>query len=250
MPLMVNTPTFTHAKLAALLFKDADLSAYFNALDADRTIEAADVSAFGTLDKAYIPGMAEGKLSASGFFDGSLKAVDEYLNSAITSNVDDVATFFLNGGVKPGARCRMAYVETVSVSATSATGDVVGCKAEFTADGGHFGGRALTDKVAISATTTYPTVDHTVDFATATSGAFAHVHVIQNTRNVASTIKLQHSVDNSVWVDLAPTVTVNATTTQATRLDITGTVNRYVRAVNTLTAGTGTITAIVALSRK
>jgi hypothetical protein len=57
-------------------------------------------------------------------------------------------------------------------------------------------------------------------------------------------------VDNSVWVDLAPTLTVNATTTQASRLDITGTVNRYVRVVATPVAGTGTITALVAIARK
>jgi hypothetical protein len=250
MPFMVNTPQFAHGKLSALAYKDLDATTYLTSAEASRALEVVENSTFGTLDKTYQSGMADGKVSCSGYWDGSVKAVDEIFNATFSYSTDDLLTFAINGGFKPGARARLAAVQTVGYSATAATGALVSIKTDFDVDGGIFGGRALTDRTPISGTVTYASADFGADFAAATSGAFAHLHITQNTRSTATTYKLQHSVDNSVWVDLAPTLTVNATTTQASRLDITGTVNRYVRVVATPVAGTGTITALVAIARK
>lgn len=247
---MVNTPQFAHGKLSALAFKDFDATSYLTSLEASRELEAVENSTFGSLDKTYQSGLADGKVSASGYWDGSVKAVDEVFSAALSGGTEELLTYALNGGFTPGARTRLAAVLTAGYSATAATGALVSIKTDFTVDGGIFAGRALTSKTPINGTVTYPSADFGLDFAAATSGAFAHVHVIQNTRTTSVTYKLQHSVDNSVWVDLAPTVTVTTLVTQATRLDISGTVNRYVRAVATPIAGSGTITALVAIARK
>jgi hypothetical protein len=247
---MVTNPQFAHGKLSALAFKDFDATAYLNTAEASRELEAVENTTFGSLDKTYQPGQADGKVSCGGYWDGTVLAVDEVFSTALSGGTENLLTYVLNGGFKPGSRTRLAYVLTSGYSATAATGSLVSIKTDFTVDGGIFHGRALTDKVAINGTVTYGAADFGVDFATATSGAFAHVHVVQNTRTTSTTYKLQHSVDNSVWVDLAPTVTVNTVTTQATRLDLVGTVNRWVRVVATPVAGSGTITALVAIARK
>ncbi|ASR84150.1 major tail protein [Arthrobacter phage Wheelbite] len=245
---MVNTPQFYHGKLSGLIYRAIDLSLFLQSISTARTVETNETTGFGLNDKTYVPGIADGTASASGLWDGSLKAIDEEMNLGLNTDTDDILTFHIGSGAV-GSQVRMAGVLTSGYSVEAAPGDLVSCKTDFTLDGGIFTGRLL-HKSSLTATTTTAAVDHGAAFPTDASGAFVHIHVLANTRSTAVTIKLQHSVDNSVWVDLAPTATINAGLTPAVRLDIAGTTNRYVRAVITPTAGTGAIYPVVAFARK
>ncbi|ASR83942.1 major tail protein [Arthrobacter phage Shrooms] len=246
---MVNTPQFFHGKLSGLVYRALDLSPWLQSIDTSRSMSTNETTGFGQSDKTYVPGVAEGSASCSGLWDGTALAADEIINTGFnTPDVDDIVTFHIGSGAV-GSQVRMFNAQTSSYSITAAPGDLVSTKVDFTVDGGIFTGRLL-HKSSISATTTTAAVDFGSAFATDPSGAFVHIHTLTNTRSTAVTIKLQHSVDNSVWTDLAPTQTINTGTWPAVRLDIAGTTNRYVRAVITLTAGTGTIYPVVAFARK
>ncbi|MGH2671038.1 MAG: hypothetical protein ACRDH5_18335, partial [bacterium] len=86
-----------------------------------------------------------------------------------------------------------------------------------------------------------PGIDNTVS---SPNGGVGTLHVTANTRDAGTiVIKIQHSVDDTAWVDLITFATVNFAVTTKERLSVAGTVNRYVRALWTVTgATTGTYT--------
>ena len=73
-----------------------------------------------------------------------------------------------------------------------------------------------------------------------------------NTRNGTVTMKIQHSTDNSTFVDLVTFTVVGSTTTTQERIVVAAgtTVNRYLRAQSTVAGTTGSITPIVAFARR
>jgi hypothetical protein len=109
----------------------------------------------------------------------------------------------------------------------------------------------LAGNVSVStATTTNGTnVDNT---APSTNGGVAHLHVTANTRNGATTFKVQHSTDNSTWVDLVTFTSVTAATTGAQRVEVASgtTVQRHLRAQATTAGTTGSITYTVSFARR
>jgi hypothetical protein len=80
----------------------------------------------------------------------------------------------------------------------------------------------------------------------------AQVHVTVNTRSTTSVVKIAHSADNSTFADLVTftTVGIGATTSERSLVATGTTVNRYLRAVNTLAAGSGSITYQVSFARR
>ena len=87
-------------------------------------------------------------------------------------------------------------------------------------------------------------VDNT---AGTTAGGAGYVQVTAYSGLTNAVIKIQHSTDNSVWADLITFATVTAAPT-AERKAVSGTVNRYVRALVDVT-GTGSTTVFVGFNR-
>lgn len=238
---------FRHGKLTEVMLADFVASPYLNSADTTRAIEVSDTSAFGTQDKTYIVGQNDGTMSLSGLFDGSPNAIDEFFNDLVAVEGNYPASIFYDGGIKVGRAVRSAQVKQTSYDISSPLADVVSLSAELQCDGGIRQGFALTDNVAVSANTIYAGADWGAGGAT-TRGGLAFVHLPHNTRSATSSIKIQHSVDNAVWVDLATQPVASATTGHFV-VPVAGTVNRYVRVNLTLTAGTGTINVVVAFAR-
>src|SRR4030095_11126959 len=79
-------------------------------------------------------------------------------------------------------------------------------------------------------------------------GAVAHLHVLAFTGTTA-TIKIQHSTDNSTWVDLITFTAVTAAGKQRATVNTGVTINRFVRAI--VSAGTFTsMTFLLAFGRR
>jgi hypothetical protein len=134
-----------------------------------------------------------------------------------------------------------------SYEISSPVADVVAISAEVQADGGLYSGVALTGLTAVSSTGTSASVDNT----TATSnGALANLHVTDNTRDGATTIKVQDSADGLAWADLITFTSVSASATVGESITSTGTVNRYLRAEHTLAGSSGSVTFHVSVARR
>jgi hypothetical protein len=239
---------FIHGKNAVVLHGAYALTSFLNDGSISASVETAETTAFGNSAKTFVTGLKDGTLSASGMFDGAASAVDEVLTASIGSDSLSPVTFAPNGAVI-GQRVVLLQAKTTSYDVSSPVGDVVSVSYDAQADGGLDHGVSLADLASISATTNSTSNDNTASTA---NGGLAQVHVTVNSRSSNSTIKVQHSSDNSTWADLASFTVVATTITTSERVAVVAgtTVNRYLRAQNTLAAGTGSITYQVSFARR
>lgn len=239
-------PVFRHGKGTVVLSNEFDLSAYLNSVTATNGVEVPETTTFGSNDRSYIAGHLEGTVSFDGLFDGSADAVDEILTDALGN--DTYATMTVsNDGSGLGRRATMLSAVESSYEISSPLTDVVSVSGGANANGGLDYGVWLGCLTAITTTSTGTSVDNS---ASSLNGGVGHLHITANTRSTTTVAKVQHSTDNSVWVDLVTFTTIGSNTLTSQRVEVTGTVNRYVRALVTPASGTGSITFSIAFSRR
>lgn len=241
---------FIHGRGSVVLHGVYDLSSYLNEASTSASVETAETTTFGVAggSKTYITGLEDGTVSASGLFDGAANAVDQVLNTSIGSDTLAPVTIAPNGTTL-GERVKTLQAKTTSYEVSSPVGDVVSVSYQAQADGGLDNGVSLATLASINANTTHTSVDNAGSTA---NGGVGQLHVTVNTRSTATTLKVQHSTDNVTFVDLVTFSSVGATTTASERVVVANgtTVNRYLRATSTLTAGTGALTYHVSFSRR
>lgn len=238
-------PTFRHGKTTAVLFNGTDMSPFLNDATTTQEIETAETTSFSDTDKTYIVGLADGTISTSGMFDSSAGASDEVLNGMIQQ--DDNTFTVLPEGVTRSNRAILANGALTSYEVSSPVGDVVAISAEIQADGGLIHGIDLTGEQTVAASGVTTEVNN--GSSTANGGLF-NLHVTDNTRDGATTIKVQHSSDNATYADLVTFTSVSASTTVGESITSTGTVNQYLRAEHTLAGSSGSVTYYVAAARR
>lgn len=238
--------TFRHGKSATLLVGKYNLSPFVNEVTPSMSIDTAETSTFASSAKTYIVGQNDGTISVSGLFDGGANAIEAIYSDIIDNDLTPVITVAYDGGAI-GSKCTIAQGKQTSYEIGIPVGDVVSLNGEFQVTGGLRQGVLLADGTALSSTTNGTAVDNTTS---STIGATANLHITANSRSSTTVIKVQHSADNSTWVDLITftTVGIGATTSQVATAS--GTINRYLRAQTTLSAGTGSITLSVAVARR
>lgn len=239
-----------HGKTTGVYLAGFNGSPFFNSFESARTVDTHETTPFESEAKTYSAGQNDGSISLSGFYDVNLTGTsgDDLIQALYVAEADFPISVFLDGGVVVGRACRMANVLASSYAVSAAIGDMITAKADLTVDGGVRYGKCLNAKAPITGTVTGASSDYGVtDFATSVGG-FAHIHPIDNTRSTNTEVKIQHSADNSVWVDTA-TINVAAGNTTGVVAATTGTNLRYVRALITPVAGTGSATIIVAFAR-
>ena len=77
---------FVHGKETGVLVDGTDLSAYFNQMQATRTVATAPVHTFGSDDEQYISGLEAGSVAMDGYYDGTAAAVDAILAATLTDD--------------------------------------------------------------------------------------------------------------------------------------------------------------------
>lgn len=248
-------PNFRHGKTTGVYLAGFNASPFFNSFESARTVETHETTPFESEAKSYSAGLNDGTASLSGFYDTNLTgtAGDDLMHSLLANDTEFPMSVFLDGGVVVGRACRMANVIQSGYSVSAPVGDMVTTKADLTVDGGIRYGKCLNAKAPVTGTVVTGTA---ADFGpaaptgdwNASSNGYAHIHPTDNTRSAAVDVKIQQSADNSVWVDHA-TYTVPAGSTTGVTVPTTGANLRYVRALITPVAGTGSATIIVAFAR-
>lgn len=238
---------FRHGKDSKALLGKYDVSTFLNEATASMSIDTADTSTFGSLSKTYLTGQDDGTVSFTGLFDGDANAIAAIFEDVITNDLTPPITFGYDGGLVLGRKVTLATAKQTSYEVSAPVADIVSLSGEFQVTGGLRQGVVLAGLAALSATTNGTAVDNT---AASSLGATANLHVTANTRNSNSTIKVQHSADNSTWADLMTFTVVGSTALTSESLTATGTVNRYLRAQTTLAAGTGSITITISIARR
>jgi hypothetical protein len=251
-------PTFIHGKTSGVLLNQFDLSAYFNSVDTSQSIDTAEITGFGASAKAYIPGLVDGTLSLSGMYSqDATVGSDVVLSTILGTTTTPIVTVPMETGTI-GKRAIVAKAHETNYSISNPVGDVVSVTADFNAstDGtsnvtyGLRTGVMLTAGSSIafgSLATGLTSVDNT---ASSASGGFANLHVTVNTLTGPTTsIKVQHSTDNSTWADLITFTALVASTTTSQQSAVSGTVNRYLRAIGTAGPTAGAVTYHISFAR-
>ena len=239
-------PTFAHGKNVNVFVNEYDFSTYFNDVSASSMVETAEVSAFGSSAKEYIVGLTDGTVSLSGMFDGTATGTDVVF-SAVLGSTTKQNVIVAPSGHSNGASAIMLEADDTSYEVSGAVADVVQTSAEFQSSEGVEHGKILSSGSAISATGNGTSVDNA---ASSANGGVGFVSVPTNTRNGNITVKVQQSADNSTFTDLITFTVVSSTAKTFQRVEVTGTVARYLRVNYTVAGSTGTATPIVAFSRR
>jgi len=239
-------PTFRHGKGTVVLSKEFDLSPYLSSVSVSNGVEIPETTTFGSNDRTYIAGHLEGTISFDGYFDGSEDAIDEILTDALGNETYSPITV-ANDGSGVGRRAILLEAVSTTYEVSSPLADVVAITGGANANGGLDYGVQLGTLSAITTTSTGTSVDNG---AYSSNGGVGHLHVTANTRSASTVAKIQHSSDNSTWADLISFASIDSSTLTSERVAVTGTVNRYVRALVTPASGTGSITFSIAFSRR
>lgn len=249
MPMAVAVPQFRHGKLTRVFLAQKDASKYLNSAETAQTIDTKETSSFGTVSKTYIPGTRDATMSIGGMYDGGVGELDEMMAGLHGALATYPATFAYDAlPLAVGRITRLADVYQASYDTSSPADDIVSVSGELTCNNGVRMGYVLNGENPVTTTVTGTAVDAGASSAT-TRGGMMHVHVLSNTRSTAVDVKTQVSTDNSIWTDLL-TQTVPAGTVAGYCANVnTGTVARYMRALITPTAGTGSAVIIVAFGR-
>ena len=239
-------PTFAHGKNVNVFINEFDFSTYFNDVSATSTVETSEVSAFGSSAKEYIVGLLDGTVSLSGMFDGTATGTDVVF-SAVLGSTTKQNVIVAPSGHSNGATAIVLEADDTSYEVSGAVADVVQTSAEFQSSDGVEHGKILSSGAAISATGNGTSVDNT---AASTNGGVGFVSVPTNTRNGNITVKVQQSADNSTFTDLITFTVVTSTQKTFQRVEVTGTVARYLRVNYTVAGSTGSATPVVAFARR
>lgn len=241
-------PTFRHGKNTVLFADEFDLTTFLNSVSVSNTIETPETTTFGSSDRTFIVGHSDGSISFEGLFDGTADAVDSILASALGNTTNKIISTS-SDSTSVGGRAVLVDSASTGYEISSPLTDVVAVSGEAVANNGLDYGVWLACKVAATSTSTGSSVDNA---ASSNTGAVAHLHVTANTRSATVVAKVQHSADNSTWADLVTFTTIGISTKTAQRSVVASgtTINRYVRALVTPGAGTGSITFSIAFSRR
>jgi hypothetical protein len=249
-------PTFIHGKSTGVLLNEYDLSAYFNSVDASTSLETAETTGFGSSAKSYIPGLVDATISLSGMFATDASGSDAVLATILGSATTPILTIpFETGSI--GKKAIVAKAHETSYSTSNPVGDIVSVSADFNAstDGttnvtyGLRTGVTLTAgaSIAYGALAALTAVDNA---ASSAAGGISNLHVTANSiSGGTTTIKVQHSTDNSTWADLITFSAVAASTVTSQQSAVASTVNRYLRVLPSTAGSSGAITFHVSFAR-
>lgn len=236
-------PTFTHGKNAKVLANGYDVSAYFNSVTASGMSDTAEVTTFGAGSKAYIPGTKDATFSVEGYYSKTAGGSDVVLANALGTNTIWTTVFSADA---VGARGYGAQ----TIGTTVETGAEIGGAVTISAEGQSTTG---TDAIVVLHGVYEPEVMTGVNTpvnngVATTRGVAAYFQFVAKSGTPTLTAKVQHSSDGSTWADLV-TFATTSTVNTAQRITTTGTVNRYLRAIWTISGGSPSVTFHVSAAR-
>lgn len=235
------------AKGLSIYMNGVSLGCALQSLDATATTEALDSTTLCQNARSYAKGMKNGTVSSSGIWDydqSTLNKIHNVFSTAYNAGTENVVTATL-AAIAVGADSLLFNATQSSYNVEVPNGQLIMCSADFQATSGINYGKIIFNAAVNNTTTNGTSLDNG---ASSANGGLFQAQV-QNPSELAGSIKLQHSTNNSVWVDLTTlTLTGAGKKYEGLSAELTGTVNQYVRAVATATGGS--ITFVAAFARR
>ena len=191
----------------------------------------------------------------SGMWASDTDGSDEELVALLGNATTPILTV-RQGAAAIGSRAIIAQANETSYAITNPVADVATIVADFECTPNQVsnltfalaGGVQLTAGASIAhgSLGNLSSVDNA---ASSANGGAGTLHVPTNTVNGNTTIKIQHSANNSTWADLITFTVVGSTVKTSEIKAVSGTVNRYLRATASTAGSSGSITFMVAFAR-
>ncbi len=232
-----------------------DLSQFFNNAGVSGSIEAVDTTTFQTGSaKSYIPGLRDGTITLSGYYDGTLTGVDAILKNAIgeanSGAPDNACVVFLAGGSNQNEICSVARgIETKYELKSPVTG-VVTIDTEIQSDGGVWRGNGSVLTIITSGNST--PLDNGQPTYRGGLLVFGILNVTEGVvpNDLAISVEFQHSVDDTTWVTISESNLTNPSAeVNVFPLSTTSPLYRYTQLVWTLTGTTPSATLFYGFAR-
>jgi hypothetical protein len=246
-----------HGKNTGVAIGQFDITRWLNSVSSTQDIDNAEASNFDEPGgaKVFVNGLRDGKVSWTGRIGAEVAPSATVQGVFDDIQAADTVVPFLVGpdrGFAPGRSVMLGSVYSTTASITSPIGDVVSINGDLQAEAGFSDGVCLTQKAPYSTSATGTTVDSGANSATSGGGRALLIMDQRGTRDGVTNVSIQHSVDGTTWVDLLVFTTIAAGNGSAQLVDFaSGTlINRYLRAVVTLSGTAGQATIRVALARR
>lgn len=246
--------SFVHGASTRLLVNEREVSSEVSGWTVTGARNMSEVTTAGQTAGAagakFIPGLTSGTLAVRGPQDSDhTSGLTREIKDAIGVDNAILATCFPDG-YAVGKPAHFVYGDASEWNIDSQVSDAVGYTFTAQADEGAESGYVLADLVARTATANGTAVDRGTSLsagpqAYSVNGLAAALHVTAYSGFTSVAIKIQHSPDNSVWTDLVAFTNVTAVGQERVKVAAGTQINRYLRAVTTVT-GTGSITYLVA----
>ena len=238
MPINANNTT--------VLYDNFALAAYLKSAAPSFSRTMYDATTLADSSVVYEPGLQQIGFALTGLFDAATGAgtlLDD-ITSRLGSATPTAATISPSG-FTAGNPAWLLPALTVDYQLSSSVADLVPFTLNLGAGAAPGLGSCLTALAAQTATGNGTSQDNS---AATTSGAVAHLHITAVSGTTPSmTVIVQHSTNNSTWTTLGSFSAATAVGSQT--LQISGTVNRYVRASFTISGTDPSFTTLVALAR-
>lgn len=248
-------PTFIHGKNTAVYIDEFDLTSYFTDSSVTLNNDVAETTAYGDTNKSYLLGIRSGTLSLSGMWSADTDGSDEELQALLGNATTPILTI-REGAAAIGSRAIIAQANETSYAITNPVADIATVTADFECTPNQVsnltfalaGGVQLTAGASIAhgSLGNLSSVDNS---ASSANGGAGTLHVPTNTVGGNTTIKIQHSANNSTWADLISFTVVGSSAKTSEIKAVSGTVNRYLRATASTAGSSGSITFMVAFAR-
>ena len=248
-------PTFVHGKSTAVYIDEFDMTSYFNQSSITVSNDVQETTAYGDTNKTFINGLRSGTLSLSGMWAADTDGSDEELQALLGNSTTPILTV-REGSAAIGSRAIIAQADETNYAITSPVTSIATVTADFECTPNQVSnltfalcaGVQLTAGASIAhgSLGALSSVDNA---ASSANGGASTLHIPTNTVNGNTTIKVQHSANDSTWADLISFTVVGSTVKTSEIKAVSGTVNRYLRVTASTAGSSGSITFMVAAAR-
>lgn len=217
---------FVHSRRTRAHVAGIPMACHLRQLGIDHTVDMVDVTTLCVNARDYLEGQEAGTFSFGGLVDTVLTDLWTPLNALRQDDTDDAVSVAPNG-YAIGQQMWIAEANLTQLEYATPVGDAVTFTAGFQTNGRPDLGVSLHDVVAAE---TAGGNGSSVDNAALSSNGGAAVLHVTGFTGTSVTVKVQHSTNNSTWVDLVTFTAATAAGGQHIEVAAGTTVNRYLRA--------------------
>lgn len=245
-----------HTANVGLLIDGFNMAPYFNEFNIEASQTLHDATVFGNSSRVKVPGLKDGKANGTGFLDttttvGSYPVLKGKFTGSTPGSASPAAVALGVSGFSLGSRVAMGYFDEAQLEAKLILDglEMLTFTGEADQDGVDYG----VSLHALSAETSLPVTGTAVDNTAATAnggvGTVQVTAIAGASPNVVYVI--QHSTDNSSWVDLRTfSAIITANTVLRSEVAAGTTIRRYLRVTITEGGTTTSVTGVACFARR